>query len=230
MTGMFTRLTVVAVALAMAATIAVAATAPAKRPQSAAGKTTKTYRWVDKDGVVHYGDVVPPEYATTDRQVLNEYGVPVATQEGAKTAEQIAAEKAAAKKAAAERQKAILAARRDQMLLDAYLSVDEIEALRDRRLELIDTQIKVTELYLQGLRDILSKLKAEAAEYKTDSTNPKASPIDDKLAKELANTMDSINLYEKNLKDTKARKSDVTQQFAADIDRFRELKAAAPVE
>ena len=74
-------------------------------------------------------------------------------------AEQIAAEKAAAKKAADEQQRAILAARRDQVLLDTYLSVDEIEALRDRRLELIDTQIKVTENYLQGLREILQKLQ-----------------------------------------------------------------------
>jgi hypothetical protein len=85
---------------------------------------------------------------------MNEYGVPVASQDGAKTAEQIAAEKAAAKKADEERQQALLAARRDQVLLDTYLSIEEIEALRDRRLELIDTQITVTEQYLQGLRQL----------------------------------------------------------------------------
>jgi hypothetical protein len=37
-------------------------------------------------------------------------------------------------------------------------------------------------------------------------------------------------LYEKNLKDTKGRKASVIGQFARDIDRFRELKAALPVE
>ncbi len=42
--------------------------------------------------------------------------------------------------------------------------------------------------------------------------------------------MDSIILYEKNLADTKARKADVLGQFANDIDRFRELKAAVPQE
>ncbi len=216
------RLKLASVAFAIAALLAGGAWA--------AEQTRKTYRWVDKDGIVHFGDSVPQEYSNTNRQVLNEYGVPVATQDGAKTPEQIAAEKAAAKKAEAERQKAILAARRDQVLLDTYLSVEEIEALRDRRLELIDTQIKVTENYLFGLREILDKLQAEAATFKPYSADPKAPPIDERLARELSNTMDSIMLYEKNLADTKARKSDVMGQFAADIDRFRTLKAAAPAE
>jgi len=187
---------------------------------------TKTYRWVDKDGVVHYGDSVPPEYATTERQVLNDYGVPVGAEAGARTPAQIAAEKAAAEKAEAERKEALLAARRDQVLLDTYLSVDEIEALRDRRLELIDTQIKVTENYLQGLREVLKKLQVEAAAYKPYSADANAPPIDERLAKELATTMDSIMLYEKNLETTRARKTDVIGQFANDIDRFRQLKAS----
>jgi hypothetical protein len=190
----------------------------------------KTYRWVDKDGVVHFGDSVPPEYSSSQRQVLNEYGVAVGSEAGARTPEQIAAEKERAKQAEAERQKSIIASRRDQVLLDTYLSVDEIEALRDRRIELIDTQIKVTENYLQGLRDVLKHLQVEAATFKPYSTDPKAPPIDEKLAKELATTMDSIILYEKDLTTARARKTDVIGQFASDIDRFRELKASASQE
>lgn len=203
--------------------------AMAGNPKNSA-RDTKTYRWVDEDGVVHFGDHVPAEYADTKRQILNDYGIPVANQDGAKTAEQLAAEKAAAKKAAEERQNAIRAARRDQVLLDTYLSVDEIEALRDRRLELIDTQIKVTENYLQGLRDILQKLQTEASGFKPYSTDPNAPPIDERLARELSNTMDSIILYEKNLATTRDRKTDVIGQFASDITRFQELKAATPAE
>ena len=76
------------------------------------------------------------------RQILNEYGVPVANQDGAKTAEELAADKA--EEAEGRRRSASApscAARRDQVLLDTYLSVEEIEQLRDRRLELIDTQV-----------------------------------------------------------------------------------------
>ena len=32
----------------------------------------RVYRWVDSDGVVHYGDAIPPEYAEHDRDILNE--------------------------------------------------------------------------------------------------------------------------------------------------------------
>lgn len=234
MTGYMPGLVRAAAAAVLAAFVAVVTAGPAmaaqQRKPNQPASTGKTYKWVDKDGVVHLGDSVPPEYASSQKQVLNEYGVPVANQDGAKTAEQIAAEKAAAKKAAEERQKAILAARRDQVLLDTYLTVEEIEALRDRRLELIDTQIKVTENYLQGLRDILHKLQDEAASFKPYSKDPNAPPIDDRLAKELSNTMDSIMLYEKNLSSTKSRKAEVMGQFANDIDRFRELKAAVPAE
>lgn len=234
MTGDMPGLVRAAAAAVLAVFVAVATAGPAgaaqQRKTNQSATAGKTYKWVDKDGVVHLGDSVPPEYASSQKQVLNEYGVPVANQDGAKTAEQIAAEKAAAKKAAEERQKAILAARRDQVLLDTYLTVEEIEALRDRRLELIDTQIKVTENYLQGLRDILHKLQEEASSFKPYSKDPNAPPIDDRLAKELSNTMDSIMLYEKNLSSTKSRKAEVMGQFANDISRFRELKAAVPME
>jgi hypothetical protein len=211
---------------ALAAAVACAGVAGAAEQN----RKTKTYRWVDKDGVVHFGDHIPSEYASADRQILNEYGVPVGGQDIALTAEERAAQKEAAKRAEEERQKALLAARRDQILLDTYLSVEEIEALRDRRLELLDTQIKVTENYLAGLREILGKLQAEAAGFKPYSDDPQAPSIDERLAGELANTMDSIMLYEKNLADTRKRKHEVVDRFSADIDRFRTLKTAVAEE
>ena len=44
---------------------------------AATGKGTRAYHWVDKDGVVHFGDTVPPEYAEQAHQELNEQGVTV---------------------------------------------------------------------------------------------------------------------------------------------------------
>jgi Domain of unknown function (DUF4124) len=220
MTNIAHRLTLASFMLCLA----VAAT------QASGAEARKTYRWVDKDGVVHFGDHLPPEYTSTPRQVLNEYGVPVASQNGVKTPEEIAAEKAAREKADAERSQALLSARRDQMLLDTYLTVEEIEDLRDRRLELIETQIKVTENYLDGLRNILEKLQTEAAAFKPYSASPDAPPIDERLARELSTTMDSIMLYEKNLAAARMRKTDVLGQFSADIDRFRALKSGTPAD
>ena len=46
------------------------------------------YRWVDDDGVVHYGDHVPPQYASRNRDLLNTQGVTVGSEIGALTNEE----------------------------------------------------------------------------------------------------------------------------------------------
>ena len=50
------------------------------------------YKWVDKEGVTHYGDHVPPEYATQEQHVLNSRGYEIKHLDAQKTAEQAAAE------------------------------------------------------------------------------------------------------------------------------------------
>ena len=64
-------------------------------PQGALAATEeqKLYRWVDDEGVVHYGDSVPAEYAEVDKQVVNEHGVTLDVLRGKKTREELAAEK-----------------------------------------------------------------------------------------------------------------------------------------
>jgi hypothetical protein len=203
------------------ATAAVAAE-PRKRTQRkpSAPAAASVYKWTDDRGVVHYGDQIPPEFAREERVVLNSYGVPLETQYPVRTAEQIAAEKLAADARAAEQ----AALQRDQILLSTYLSVDEILALRDRRVELLGGQIQVTENYLATLRTKLKSLQAEAAAFKPYSTDPAAEAIDTNLAAELADTLDSVGRYEQTLADIRAKQVKLVAAFEADANRFRELK------
>ena len=180
----------------------------------------EVYRWVDNEGVVHFGDQVPAEYAPIDREVLNQYGIPVRTEQGLLTEEELEAER----KAAAEKKAAQSAARRDEVLLSTYLSVEEIEALRNRRMELIAGQVTVTKLYLQSLEEKLQRLQLEASAFKPYSTDPEAEPIDKKLADELVDIGDSIALYQKTLQDSRTRQARVVMAFDADIARFKELR------
>ncbi|MDP2324813.1 MAG: DUF4124 domain-containing protein, partial [Gammaproteobacteria bacterium] len=141
------------------ADFAAAADKKARRSSRSGDDAANVYRWVDDEGVVHYGDQVPPEYAPIDRQVLNQQGVTLRTEQGLLTEEELAAER----KAKAEKDAALAAARRDEVLLSTYLSVEEIEGLRDRRIELIEGQISVTANYLQSLKNNLKHLQAEAS-------------------------------------------------------------------
>ena len=201
-----------------------AAYAAKKRTTSGSSKSKasvgEVYRWVDDKGVVHFGDQVPPEYAPIDREVLNQYGIPVRSEQGLMTEEELEAER----KAAAEKKAVLAAARRDEVLLSTYLSVEEIEALRNRRMELIAGQVSVTTLYLQSLEEKLKRLQQEASTFKPYSKDPDAEPIDEKLAEELSDVGDSIALYQKTLQDTRTRQGRVVSAFDADIARFKELK------
>jgi len=184
----------------------------------------RLYRWVDDSGTVHYGDHIPPEYSKQERQVVNQQGIKIETLPAQKTDVQLAEEARLEALAEAERRRAADLDQRDNILLSTYLSVAEIEALRNRRKELLDGQIRVTEIYLSNLRDKLRKLQNDASRFQPYNPDPNAPPIHDWLAKELSNTLNSILVYEKTLDDTRVQQTEIVAKFENDIDRFRLLK------
>jgi hypothetical protein len=189
-----------------------------ERPQQ------RLYRWVDRDGVVRYGDRIPPEYANVDRDILNDQGVTVGFEEGEITAEEQAALDRRKAIEAAEQVTRDNAARRDRMLLETYITVDDIEDLRDRRLELLSAQIKVTELYVANLRKRLAALEREASVYKPYSDKENAPRVPEDLALEMQRALASISLYEQTLVRTRDDQGALTAAFEQDIVRFKELK------
>ncbi len=181
------------------------------------------YRWVDENGQVHYGDHIPPAYATRDHEVLNDHGVSLRTIDGAATDEELAERDRVAAEQEATRLAEIRQANRDRVLLDTYLSVDEIIRLRDQRLDLLEAQISVTETYLANLNDRLLELRQSANRFKPYSVDPDASEIPENLALDMAQTADSITLYEQTLVRTRTQAQTLSEAFARDIERFEEL-------
>jgi hypothetical protein len=182
------------------------------------------YRWVDKNGVTQFGDTIPPEYADRDRDILNNQGVPIRFEEGEITPEERAEQERLANVAEAERRARLEVARRDRMLLETYITVADIEDLRDRRLELLEAQIKVTEAYLGNLRKRLVTLQDEASAFKPYTTKPDAPQIPPNIALELSRTLELINTYEATLARTRGDQQNLRDSFDKDIARFRELK------
>jgi hypothetical protein len=180
----------------------------------------KLYRWVDKDGNVHYGDSIPAQYAEVEKQVVNEHGVTVGILRGKKSDEEIAAEKRA-EQLRAERE---LRRRQDQALLATYLSIDEIIMHRDRRVELFQAQARVTELYLRNLQKRLVSLQKEASQFMPYSEDPDAPMIDPGLAVDIATTTDTIARHEQNLERFHKDEQNIVARFDSDVDRFKALK------
>jgi len=180
----------------------------------------KVYRWVDADGVTHYGDSIPARYAEFPKQVLNDRGITVQHLEGKKTPEQIEADRLETEtRVAIELQK-----RADQALLATYLSVEEIMMHRDRRVELFQAQSAVTELYLSNLSRRLDTLRSDASRYKPYSVISDAPMIPDELAEDLRETKKTIERHESNLKKFLAGEQQIIARFAGDITRFKLLK------
>jgi hypothetical protein len=188
------------------------------------GNGPKLYKWTDANGVVHYGDKIPPEFANRDRNVLNDQGVQVGFEEGEITPEERAAAERIAAQEEGERVARLEIARRDRMLLETYITVADIEDLRDRRLELLESQIKVTELYLGNLRKRLVGLQLEAGNFKPYTTREDAPQIPENLAVDISRTLASINLYEQTLSRTRSDQTALRASFDSDIARFKELK------
>jgi uncharacterized protein DUF4124 len=192
--------------------------------QQKTGQPGKLYQWTDDKGVVHYGDSVPPEYAKADRNVLNQQGVHVGFEQGELTPEQRAEKARLAAEAEKAKQQREEIARRDKMLLETYISVSDIEDLRNRRLELLESQIKVTELYLANLRKRLLTLQDEASNYKPYTARENAPQVPENLQTDISRTVGSINLYEQTLSHARSTQETVRNSFDDDIRRFKQLK------
>ena len=204
---------VVSVLLAATA-LAVLSAQAAPSPSSSSKKGGVAYKWVDEQGVVHYGDNIPPQYAQQDRTVLNHEGIAVAHVDAALTPEQAAA--AAKKKAEAMKQR-----QHDGFLISTYTSVADIEALRDVRLDQLRGQRAAADAYVESLRSRLGALQARALTFLPYTANARRMPDD--VAENLVRTVDEMRQQIASLAAKAEEEKTLRSQFDADIARYQEL-------
>jgi len=176
------------------------------------------YRWVDEQGVVHYGDNIPPQYASQDRAILNAQGVEVGHLDKQKTPEEEAV--AARARDALMKQK-----QHDAFLVSTYTSVKDIEALRDARLEQLKTQRAAAEQYVESLRVRLASLQSRALTYSPYADRKDGWRMPDDLAENLVRTVNELRVQSGALTAKGAEETALRTQFQADIERYRELHA-----
>jgi hypothetical protein len=201
-----------AAALLLAAPFLVLAAGPGQPPSG-----DEVYRCRDANGRYVYGQAIPAPCMEQDVEVLDGSGRVVRVIPGRRSMEE-----AAAQKSQEEATKA--AAQRDRTLLATYLSVADIERLRDQRLELLEQQSRVTEQYIANLRERESRLIADVQRFRPYSDTPEAPPVPDHIAEEMVNTVNGLQVYEEQLAKNTAERDRLRAEFNADITRFKELK------
>ena len=198
----------------LCAALACAGSALAQKTNS--GKGPVAYRWVDEQGVVHYGDHIPPQYANQERHVLNGQGVEVGRLDAQKTPEQLTKE-------ARERAAQIRQRQHDAFLVNTYTSVKDIEALRDVRLEQMRGQRTAAEQYVESLRSRLSTLQTRALLFRPYSPNANARRMPDDLAENLVRTVNELDTQSRALAAKSEEETSLREQFQEDIERYRAL-------
>jgi hypothetical protein len=184
--------------------------------QDSSGKGTKSYKWVDDQGITHYGDAVPPEFSKQGRTELNAQGV-----ELRQLPRQLSSEEAdvAQQKAAAEARRR----QHDSFLLTTYTRAQDIEQLRDERIALIDGQMDIARGSIDSNQQRLKDLEQRLRTFVPYSTAPNARRVPDKLAEEVVRTLKERDQLRESLKAREKEKAELRAQFNQDVARYKEL-------
>jgi len=179
------------------------------------------FRCKDQKGQTHYADSVPVACQGVDTEVLNDNGIVLRIIEAESTRAARLQREAAEAKVAKEHEARRV---RDRTLTETYLTVEDIERLRDQRLEMLTAQSRVTEQNMANLRDRQARLESQIARFKPYSDRANAPPLPDHLAEEMVNTVNSMRVYEQSLAKNREEQAEVKATFDTDIKRFKELK------
>jgi hypothetical protein len=179
------------------------------------------FRCKDAKGQQLFSDSMPMGCQGVDTEVLNGRGMVLRVIEGDQTrAARLAREAGESNERKLKQERAL----RDRMLMETYLGVEDIERLRDQRLEMLVAQHRATEQTIANMRERQGRLESQIARFKPYNERPGAPPLPDHLAEEMVNTVNSMKVYEESLDKNVAEQASIQESFSADIKRFKELK------
>ncbi|MBS4097888.1 MAG: DUF4124 domain-containing protein [Sulfuricella sp.] len=175
-------------------------------------------KWVDEQGVTHYGDTIPPQYVNQSSTELSSKGVVVKKTERAQTAEErraIEEEKVRQQETQVKEQEQ---QRRDKALLNTYTSEKEIDLSRDRNLQQAEVQTQSAELRIKQVNERLAKYRRQA-----DGMTKAGKPVAADLKQDIDNGEREILHLQESIQQKKKDMEAIRARFEADKQRFREL-------
>ena len=169
----------------------------------------KLYKWVDDNGVTHYSETMPPQYANRNRVQLNDQGREV--KEDDKKADK-------GGPPTPEEQAAIDRHRKDKALLDTYSNEGEIDLARDRNLQQANIRINSINIRLQAAQSSLAGHQKEG-----DQFTKAGKKIPESLKSDLSDDQDKIDRLQDQLKQAQKDADAIKARYDADKVRYHEL-------
>lgn len=187
---------------------------------SAASMThAEFYRWVDDTGTIHYSDSLPPTESQKKQDLLNETGRVVKTIPAPKTVGELEEEQQLALLEVEKNKKIEKADHRDRVLIAMYLTVEDIELVRDERIETVESAIRITKLRKYKFTKKLEELNSSEQRFEANGQNTPPWLVKSRshYQEQLANVEDILAIKVKE-------KLVIKKRFAGDINRYLELK------
>ncbi len=166
-------------------------------------------KWVDNQGVTHYGDQMPPAAAGKSNQVINKQGVVV--QRNNQSTEKEAQQEANQEKLEQER--------KDSVLLASYTTADEIDLARKRNLEMENATIDALKSQKANVDDRLNRNIASAQAFVD-----KRQAVPDYLKEEISIAKTESEKFDKKIAQHQQIMEKINQQYDAEKARFIVLK------
>ncbi|CAK0746850.1 hypothetical protein CCP3SC1AL1_1470003 [Gammaproteobacteria bacterium] len=176
------------------------------------------YKWIDKDGVVHYGDYVPPQNSQQERATLNKYGSIVDVIPPAKTKEQLEEEEKRNQIQEEDNRKKMEQSTHDRILVHSYASEKDIDIACGKKTILIARPLGFAKKELDGFKKSLLDL-----ENKKEGHIRAPEPVPISLEKEIQETRELIAQKESYISSREEELEVIRVQFRSDLKRFREL-------
>jgi hypothetical protein len=176
-------------------------------------------KWVDENGITHYGTSIPPQYRDRAHSELNQHGIEVKRHDRARTPEEIERDKALAA-LRAEQQKLLQEQQaRDRILLNLYRNEDDLVMARDGKLAQLDGQIKLKHKEIRRLKGRLSDFQITAA-----SAERGGKTLTAKQLTNLQSTQRSIEKSYAMILSQEDEKRATLERYNYDLARFRKLR------
>lgn len=187
----------------------------------------KLYRWVDKQGNVHFDDALPPEAVNQARtEFKTKNGNAVGSVDRALTPEERAAQEEATRVASVEAARLGELKLQEDIMMASYRTEADLRRAYEERINLLKTTLESTDISIKSLRENMATMLSQASDTELENrqvVGDRARSIRALHAERIKQQAFQVN--------RRVELEALTAEFARMLSRFRELKtgnAAAP--
>lgn len=179
--------------------------------QGSPGK--QTYRWVDADGHVHFGDSVPADAARQERQIIDEHGA---------VRQVLPRQKSDAELAEEQRREREIQQQKDydNSLLKTYLTVEDLKKAGNERIDTIDGHIEQAQKQVNEAQQKLADAQSKVASAKAAGQT-----VDPDLQRQIDQEDADLQTRKAALSQLRQDRQKAEDQYLRDVQRYKELQA-----